>query len=153
MANDGRFIMETRRKQAVLLTGSTIGFFNPVISTQNFVQSHNPEGFFGSHFPSMPTISNPPRFNIPSPELQIREIPYPEKPVEDPLLSMTACLNLAVLWFPVNLNFLSRVDSLGFSLSARASIRLTFDTTCTLDSHSKTPPSDLDLAQSVERFM
>ena len=26
--------------------GSTIGFFNPVIPTQNFGQSRNPEGFF-----------------------------------------------------------------------------------------------------------
>ena len=47
MANDGGFMMETRRKQSVILTGSAIGFFNPVIPTQNFPQSHNPEGSFG----------------------------------------------------------------------------------------------------------
>ena len=127
----------------------------------------------------------------------MREIPYPEKPFGDPLLSMTAslrswreffcassplpfldhgsagktliahrdntagyagymtaCLNLArvkiiCLRLLVNVNFLSRVveSSLCFS---RASIRLTFDATCTLGSHSKTPLSGLDLApQSV----
>ena len=27
--------------------GSSIGFFNPVIPTLNFVKSHNPEGYFG----------------------------------------------------------------------------------------------------------
>ena len=155
MAKDGLFAMKTRKKQAVILTGFPIGFFNPVIPTQNFVQSHNPEGFFflASHLPSIPLIPNPSLFNIPNPEFQTREIPYPEKPVEDPLLSMTACLNFAVLWFLVNFNFLSRVDWLGFSLSAHASIRLTFDTTCTFDSRGKTPLSGLDLAQSVERFM
>ena len=72
--------------------------------------------------------------------------------------SMTACLNLAVvkkcfLCFLVNLKFHSRVDSLVFSLSVRASIQLTFRVLRTLDSNSKTPPSGLDLAQSVERFM
>ena len=98
MANDGGFVMKTRRKQAVIFTGSPIGFFNPVFLTQNFVQSHNPEGgFLASHLPSIPSIPNPPLFNIPNPELQIREIPYPEKPVEDPLLGMTACLNFALL--------------------------------------------------------
>ena len=91
----------------------------------------------------------------------MREITYPEKPIEDSLLSMTALKNLAgvkknFLCFLVNLKFLSRVNSLGFSLSALASIQLTFrvlrtSVTCTLDSHSKTPPSGLDLAQSVER--
>ena len=91
----------------------------------------------------------------------MREITYPEKPIEDSLLSMTALKNLAgvkknFLCFLVNLKFLSRVNSLGFSLSALASIQLTFrvlrtSVTCTLDSQSKTPPSGLDLAQSVER--
>ena len=46
MANDGGFVMKTWRKQVVILTGSPIGFFNPVFLTQNFVQSHNPEGVF-----------------------------------------------------------------------------------------------------------
>ena len=98
MANDGGFVMETWRKQAVILTGSPIGFFNPVIPTQNFVQSHNPEGvFWHPTSQAYPSIPNPSRFNITIPELLIREIAYPEKPVEDPLFSMTACLNLAVL--------------------------------------------------------
>ena len=82
------------------------------------------------------------------------------------LLSMTACLNLdgvriCFLWFLVYLNFLSRFHSLHFSLSApprKYSIDVSFpshecNATCTLDPHSKTAPSGLDSAQSVERFM
>ena len=72
--------------------GSPIGFFNPVIPTQNFVQSRNSEGYFWystsqAYFQSR----NSPRFcfkmshpelqirEIPDPELQIREAPDPEK--------------------------------------------------------------------------
>ena len=186
--NNGGSVMETQRlKQAVILKGSPKGFFNPVI----------PRVFWQptpSSVPRIPSIRISPWFcfKIPNPELQIRVIPYPEKPLGDPLLSMTAslriwryffvprphfpfldhgsagktliahrdntagytgymtaCLNLArvkkiCLRFLVNVNFLSRVveSSLRFS---RASILLTFDATCTLDSHSKTPPSGLDL--------
>ena len=58
----------------------------------------NPEGYFWqptsrAYFQS--PISPRFRFKISNPELQIREIPDPEKPIGDPLLRMTACLNLA----------------------------------------------------------
>ena len=47
-----------RKFQVTKLRGSPIGFFNPVIRTQNFVQSHNPEAYFGhsnshAHFQSL----------------------------------------------------------------------------------------------------
>ena len=66
---------------------SPVGFFNPVIPPQNFVQSRNPAGYFlqptfPAHFQSR--ISSLFRFKIPNPELQIRKFPYPEKPFEDP---------------------------------------------------------------------
>ena len=144
-ASDGGSVKETRRKQAFILRGSPIGLFTPVIPTQNFMQSHNPEGYFW-HPISLAYFQS--------------QIAYPEKPIEDLLLSMTAPSKSRrgqkiFLCFLINLKFLSRVNSLGFSLSARASIQLTFrvlrtSVTCTLDSHSKTPPSGLDLAQSVE---
>ena len=83
------------------------------------------------------------------------------------ILSMTACLNFAgvkTFFFDsqltlVILNFLSRFDSLYFSLSARPckyTIDVSFPSqecfaTCTLDSHSKTPPSGLGLAQSLRK--
>ena len=67
--------------------GSPIGFFNPVIPTQNFVQSRNPEGYFWhptSRVYFQSRISPRFCFQIPNPELQIREIPDPEKPIGDP---------------------------------------------------------------------
>ena len=67
--------METRRKQAFILRGSPIGFFTPVIPTQDFMQSRNPEGYFW-HPTSRAYFQS--------------QITYPEKPIEDPLLSMTA---------------------------------------------------------------
>ena len=47
-----------RKFQVTKLRGSPIGFFNPVIRTQNFVQSHDPEAYFGhsnshAHFQSL----------------------------------------------------------------------------------------------------
>ena len=47
-----------RKFQVTKLRGSPIGFFNPVIRTQNLVQSHNPEAYFGhsnshAHFQSL----------------------------------------------------------------------------------------------------
>ena len=66
---------------------SPIVFFNPVIPTQNFVQSRNPEGYFW-HPTSQPYFKsrNSPRFcfQIPNPELQVKEISDPEKLVGDP---------------------------------------------------------------------
>ena len=64
MAKDGLFAMKTRKKQAVILTGFPIGFFNPVIPTQNFVQSHNPEGFFFFGVPPPKHTVNPESFPI-----------------------------------------------------------------------------------------
>ena len=69
--------------------GSPIGFFNPVISTLNFVQSRNPEGrywhpTYRAYFPSR--ISPWFCFKILNPELQIREVPDPEKIIWNPLL-------------------------------------------------------------------
>ena len=62
--------------------GSPVGFFNPVIPTQNFVQSRNPEGYFWhatsqAYFQSQ----NSPRFcfQIPNPQVQIREMPKSRK--------------------------------------------------------------------------
>ena len=62
------------------ITGSPIAFFNPVIPTYKPTRgSRNPEVYFG-----IPCISRSSRlshcFKMPSPELQIREIPHPEKP-------------------------------------------------------------------------
>ena len=72
------------------LRGSPIGFFNPVIPTQNFVQSRNPDGYFW-HPTSQAYFQSRilPRFwfKIPNPEPQIREIPDPEKPIGDDRLS------------------------------------------------------------------
>ena len=70
--------------------GSPIGFFNPLIPTQNFVQSHNPDGYFW--YPTSPAYLHSqisPQFYIkfPNPELQLREIPDPVKPIGDPLLA------------------------------------------------------------------
>ena len=56
-----------------------------------FVQSRNPEGYFWhptsqAYFQSRTS----PLFcsKIPNPELQMRELPGPEKPIEDPLKSL-----------------------------------------------------------------
>ena len=63
-----------RRVNRRYMRGSTKEFFNPVIPTQNFVQSRNPEGYFWhptsqAYFQSR----NTPRFcfQILNPELQI----------------------------------------------------------------------------------
>ena len=75
----------------VRFSGSPIGFFNPVIPTQNFGQSRNPEGYLGTPPPSH--NFNPesrPDFAlkswIPNPEPQIREIPHPENLLETRVL-------------------------------------------------------------------
>ena len=67
-------------------SGSAIGFFNPVIPTRNFVQSRNPEGYFRhfitqTYFQSRISLRFCIQFS--SPELQIQEIPGPEKPIGD----------------------------------------------------------------------
>ena len=71
--------------------GSTIRFFNPVIPTQNVGQSRDPEGSFC--IPPASRTVNPESspdfalkfcFKILNLELQIREIPYPENPIEVP---------------------------------------------------------------------
>ena len=72
--------------------GSPIGFFYPVIPTQIFGQSRNPEGYFWhptsrAYFQSR--ISPRFRFKIPNPEPQIREILHPEKLIGDPQLKAT----------------------------------------------------------------
>ena len=56
-----------------------MGFFNPVIPTQNFVQSRNPEGYFWHPSPKH-------NFNPESrPYFAFKfRIPDPEKPIEDP---------------------------------------------------------------------
>ena len=92
-ASDGGSVIETRRKQAFILRGSPIGFFTPIIPTQNFLQSRDPEGYFWhptsrAYFQSQ--ISLWFYFKVPNPELQMREITHLAKPIEDPLLSMTA---------------------------------------------------------------
>ena len=46
MASDRGSVMATPRKQAFILRGSPVGFLTPVIPTQNFMQSRNPEGYF-----------------------------------------------------------------------------------------------------------
>ena len=71
--------------------GSPIGFFYPVIPTQNVGQSRNPEGYFWhptsrAYFQSR--ISPRFRLKIPNPESQIREIPHPEKLIGDPLIQV-----------------------------------------------------------------
>ena len=76
---------------AVRYSGSPIGFFYPVIPTQNFGQSRNPKGYFWhptsrAYFQS--PISPRSRFKIPNPEPQIREIPHPEKLIGDPRYSV-----------------------------------------------------------------
>ena len=76
---------------ALKFRGSPIGFFNPVIPTQNFVQSRNPEGYFWhpiSRVYFQSRISPRFCFQVPNPELQIREIPHPEKPIGDPQFSI-----------------------------------------------------------------
>ena len=83
--NKNRFVQPTWHINICVARRSPIGFFNPVIPTHNFVQSRNPEGYFGhsnysAYFQSriLPIL-----LKIPSPELQIREIPDPEKPIGD----------------------------------------------------------------------
>ena len=81
------YAMHSRRRvNRRYMRGSPTGFFNPVIPTQNFVQSRNPEGYFWhptsqAYFQSR----NTPRFcfQIPNPEVYIREFPGAEKPIED----------------------------------------------------------------------
>ena len=79
--------IEKRLRSLTQFKGPPIEFSNPVIPTQNFVQSHNPEGYFW-HLTSRAYFQSriSPRFcfQIPNPEVQIREIPDPEKPVGDP---------------------------------------------------------------------
>ena len=63
-----------------------IGFFNPVIPTQNLVQSSNPKSYFWrstsrAYFQS--GMSSQLCFKISNPKLQMREIPYPEKRIKD----------------------------------------------------------------------
>ena len=74
--------------------GSPIGFFNPVIPTQNFVQARTPEGCFWqptsrANFQSR--ISPRLCFRIPNPQPEIREIQDPEKPIDDPQASCRSC--------------------------------------------------------------
>ena len=64
-----------------------IGFFNPVIPTQNLVQSSNPKSYFWrstsrAYFQS--GMSSQLCFKISNPKLQMREISYPEKRIKDP---------------------------------------------------------------------
>ena len=59
-----------------------IGFFNPVIQTQNLVQSSNLAVHLRAYFQS--GMSSQFCFKISNPELQMREIPYPEKRIRDP---------------------------------------------------------------------
>ena len=75
--------------------GSPKGFFNPVIPTRNSSQSCNPEGYFWhptsrAYFQSR--ISPRFCFQIPNPELQIREISDPGKPIGDPQQGSRRCL-------------------------------------------------------------
>ena len=70
-----------------------MGFFNPAILTQNFVQSRNPEGYLGHSNSRILSVPNLARFcfKIPNSDLQItREILDPEKPIGDPLLNIKA---------------------------------------------------------------
>ena len=82
-ANDGGSVMDTRRWKAVILREFLMG------------SSVIPRVIFGNPSPAQfyrqSRMWPRSRFKIPNPELQIREIPYPEKPV----FSVTACLNLA----------------------------------------------------------
>ena len=89
-ASDGGSVIETRRKQTFILRGSPIGFFTPVIPTQNFMQSCNPEGYFFGIPPPAHTFNPKSRSEVPNPELRMWENTYPEKPIENPLPSMTA---------------------------------------------------------------
>ena len=153
-ASDGGSVMETRRKQAFILRVSPIGFFAPVIPRVIFgipppAHTFNPKSrsdfALKSRIPSFKWGKS----RIPKNLLRTLFLAW------QPLKNLEGVKKI-FLCLVINLKFLSRVNSLGFSLSARASIQLTFrvlrtSVTCTLDSHSKTPPSGLDLAQSVER--
>ena len=75
-----------------VIRGSPIGFFYPVIPTQIFGQSRNPEGYFWhptsrAYFQSRISPRFP--FKIPNPEPQIRQIPHPEKLIGDPLIRLS----------------------------------------------------------------
>ena len=88
-ANNGGSVMETRRKQAVQSRNP-----DPKLRAIPFVIfffQQTSLAYF--QFRISPRF----RFKILYPELQIREIPDPKKPIGDPLLRMTctACLNLA----------------------------------------------------------
>ena len=75
-----------------VIRGSPIGFFYPVIPTQIFGQSRNPEGYFWhptSHAYLQSRISPRFPFKIPNPEPQIRQIPHPEKLIGDPLIRLS----------------------------------------------------------------
>ena len=97
-ASDGGSVMETRRKQAFILRGSPIEFFTPVIPTQNFMQFRNPEGYFShptsrAYFQSQ--ISLWFCVIVPNPELQMREITYPENLLRTLFLAWQPAKNLA----------------------------------------------------------
>ena len=155
-AHDGGSVMETRRKQAVILRGFPMG--SSVIQRVNF---GNPSP---AHIPSIPNL---PLILLSNPESRPsnREIVYLVKPIEDPLLNMPACLNLAgvkISFFDsylISIFFLESIRRVSHLSTRKCTIDISCplhntSATCTLDSHkhSKTPPSGLDLAQSVERF-
>ena len=67
--------------QWYILGGSPVPFFYPVIPTQNFLHSRNPEGYFStSHLPWCFQSRILPRFFLTSlvPSFKYREIPDPE---------------------------------------------------------------------------
>ena len=79
------------------------------------MQSRSPEGYFShptslAYFQSQ--ISSQFSFQIPNPELRIREIPSPEKPIYDPLswqiisLTWTPCASYITLFVSVGLTLL-----------------------------------------------
>ena len=77
-------------KNDTQIRGSPIGFFNPVIPTKDFVQYRNSEGYFWhptSRVYFQSRISPRFCFQIPNPELQIKEIPDPQKPIGDPQIN------------------------------------------------------------------
>ena len=70
-----------------ILRGSPIGFFNPVIPTRNFMQSRNPEGYFG--IPPPAHIFNPesrPNFALKSriPSFKQGKFRIPKNPLKTP---------------------------------------------------------------------
>ena len=154
-ASDGGSVMETRRKQAFILRGSPIRFFTSVIPTRVIFGIPPPAHTFNPKSRSDFALKS----RIPSfkwgksriPKNLLRTLFLAWQPVKN----LAGVKNFFFVPLFISSFFLESIRWVSHFQNSRASIQLAFcvlrtSVTCTLDSHSKTPPSGRDLAQSVE---